>query len=601
MNFSPVRCFVVATLLLCTTHTHAYYVAGSQIYADNGSPVSLRGISWFGFETGTNSPHGLWAREMSDMIAQMKTHGFNAVRIPISPSVLRAAPASGIDWSLNPDLWGLNSLELLDKVVKDLSAQGLYVLLDHHRPNDEAISPLWYTSDYSEQEWLDHLVFMAERYRDVERYLGIELKNEPHGVASWGAGNPATDWNKAAERAAAAVLEANPRLLVFVGGIARNDLCSEGVGHWWGGNLEPIRCTPLDIPDHKLVLAPHVYGPDVYPQSYFSSGDFPSNMPAIWDTHFGFAQDYGYTLVLTEFGSRYADSASAAESVWFDALIDYLMQRGLNNSFYWSWNPNSHDTGGILKDDWSSVWEDKLQKLHALWGYEALHTPDPSSPPEAPQDEVAIPTGQNPTAPPDKSEPQTPAASPDATEDHGMEAVLQVTKEIYDDWATGYCARYRVRNESEQRVRWRVQLPFNDTLQSSWHGVLWVEDGVLTATGPSWAPSVAPFETATFYLCAQRKEAEPDATPHQTLVRTLEGVQTMTSNWGSGYCAKVRVDNKTDERVIWQSDMPVRATIYDSWSVVLSESSGLVRASGVDWNAELASGASAHFGFCATR
>lgn len=30
--------------------------------------------------------------------------------------------------------------------------------------------------------------------------FAIDLKNEPHGEASWGDSHPATDWNKAAER-----------------------------------------------------------------------------------------------------------------------------------------------------------------------------------------------------------------------------------------------------------------------------------------------------------------------------------------------------------------------------------------------------------------
>ena len=597
---TPIKICVAVALLTCTTITQAYFAQGGRIYQDNGSPVSLRGVNWFGFETETNSPHGLWAREMDDMIEQMKRLGFNAVRVPISPSVLRGRPVSGIDTSLNPQLAELNSLELLDKVVAKLNAEGFYILLDHHRPDDFAISPLWYTADYSEQEWLDDLAFMAQRYREVERYIGIELKNEPHGSATWGAGDAATDWNKAAERAAAVVLKENPKLLVFVGGISRNDLCSDGEGHWWGGNLEPIRCTPLDIPSEKLVLAPHVYGPDVFPQSYFSSADFPRNMPAIWDTHFGFAKTYGYTLVPTEFGSRYADSESEREPIWYDAFIEYLQDRDIRDTFYWSWNPNSGDTGGILKDDWTSVWDDKLAKLHELWGYagpgqsdndvtdnEAADETDSS---QAPDVETGTDAGDfSEEAPQD----------PDPVEDDPVvEAVLRVSKEIYNDWNTGYCARYQVRNDSAESIEWRVQLPFNDDLQSFWHGVLWVEDGVLTATGPSWSPSVGPSETATFYLCANRGVASAPSEPSAT---DLDAVETITSDWGSGYCAKVRIDNKTDDRVIWQSDMPVQATIYQSWSVVLSGNSGLVRASGVDWNEQLESGESAHFGYCATR
>ena len=33
---------------------------------------------------------------------------------------------------------------------------------------------------------------------------------------------------------------------------------------------------------------------------------------------------------------------------------------------FWSWNPNSTDTGGILADDWNTVNENKLVYLEAL-------------------------------------------------------------------------------------------------------------------------------------------------------------------------------------------------------------------------------------------
>ena len=34
--------------------------------------------------------------------------------------------------------------------------------------------------------------------------------------------------------------------------------------------------------------------------------------------------------------------------------------------FYWSWNPNSGDTGGILQDDWTQIWQDKVDNLDRL-------------------------------------------------------------------------------------------------------------------------------------------------------------------------------------------------------------------------------------------
>ena len=48
----------------------------------------------------------------------------------------------------------------------------------------------------------------------------------------------------------------------------------------------------------------------------------------------------------------------------------------MTDFFYWSWNPNSGDTGGILQDNWQDVWEDKITLLGQLM--------DGSNPPPTP-------------------------------------------------------------------------------------------------------------------------------------------------------------------------------------------------------------------------
>ncbi|MGI6246270.1 MAG: cellulose binding domain-containing protein [Pseudochelatococcus sp.] len=78
-------------------------------------------------------------------------------------------------------------------------------------------------------------------------------------------------------------------------------------------------------------------------------------------------------VYLGEFGTKLVDPKDAP---WFDAITAYLAgdfdndgvsdipagDKGMSWT-YWSWNPNSGDTGGILKDDWTSVHEDKLANL----------------------------------------------------------------------------------------------------------------------------------------------------------------------------------------------------------------------------------------------
>jgi endoglucanase len=62
-----------------------------------------------------------------------------------------------------------------------------------------------------------------------------------------------------------------------------------------------------------------------------------------------------------EWGGKYG-AGDSRDVAWQNALVDYLAKKGIY-SFYWSWNPNSGDTGGILNDDWKTVRQDKIQML----------------------------------------------------------------------------------------------------------------------------------------------------------------------------------------------------------------------------------------------
>ena len=337
-----------------------------------GKPIQFHGANWFGFENkNIHIIDGLWARGYKDMIAQMKTIGINALRIPYCTDTLKNVSTGGyIDPIKNADLIGLKSLDAMDKILGELNNQHMYFILDNHNPDCNGQSDLWYTAQYSETQWINDLKFLAKRYSNLEYFAGLDLKNEPKGTATWGTGQ-STDWNKAAERAGSEVLSVNNNLLIFIEGIGENPLCStSGFGHFWGENLESFDCTPISntiIPYNKLILSPHIYGPDVANQDYFKSSSFPANMPNIWDKQFGYLSNKNMTLVPGEWGGKDGNGGLASDAVWHTAITKYYSSKGICNSFYWSWNPNSGDTGGILKDDWTQVWDNKLNLLNSYW------------------------------------------------------------------------------------------------------------------------------------------------------------------------------------------------------------------------------------------
>lgn len=338
---------------------------GAQIIDAEGHPVLLRGVNWFGIETSTHAPHGLWARDYNDMLAQIKQLGYNFIRVPFSLESLRSEEVSGIDFTIgtNRDLADKAPLEILDIIVEASERHGLLVLLDFHQLNDQIIPALWYDDEYSEADWIDAWVMLAQRYRGQTNILGADLKNEPHGVASWGDNDPATDWRLAAERAGNKILAINPDWLILVQGVENNVPDQQLSIHWQGGNLERAGRYPVRLAvANKLVYSPHEYGPGVFNQPWFSEPQFPDNLRDRWEIGFNYlATQQIAPILIGEFGGRQTDCESA-EGIWQQELITYINEHDLGYA-YWSWNPNSGDTGGILLDDWWQVDAEKQALL----------------------------------------------------------------------------------------------------------------------------------------------------------------------------------------------------------------------------------------------
>jgi endoglucanase len=90
--------------------------------------------------------------------------------------------------------------------------------------------------------------------------------------------------------------------------------------------------------------------------------DFPNNMPALWDKYWGYLNHEGTAPVLLgEFGGRSVDPATT-EGVWQHKLFEYLKDHGISYT-YWSWNPDSGDTGGVLQDDWQTLDQAKVDLM----------------------------------------------------------------------------------------------------------------------------------------------------------------------------------------------------------------------------------------------
>lgn len=150
--------------------------------------------------------------------------------------------------------------------------------------------------------------------------FALDLKNEPHGTASWEAQSPATDWNRAAETIAGHVAAKHPdfRGLFFVEGIDHPTNTGTGSNRApldkhskpWGGDFEGVRARAIDLGEpglnDRVVYSPHVYGPSVFDRDYFDTKDFPANLPAIWSAQWAFVeQATSRAVVLGEWGGAF--------------------------------------------------------------------------------------------------------------------------------------------------------------------------------------------------------------------------------------------------------------------------------------------------------
>jgi endoglucanase len=331
-------------------------ISGNKLVDGHGTPVRLTGINWFGFENSTYVPHGLWVRSMDELLDVVVAAKLNVLRVPFSTQMFDAGSTpNGIDLNLNPDLAGKTALQILDTLIAKAGARGLRVILDRHRPDSAAQSPLWYTSAYSEDRWISDWKMLAQRYRDNPVVVAFDLHNEPHGQATWGDASLATDWKAAAERAGNAILSVDPDALFLVEGIE----LYQSISYWWGGNLRGAMTAPVQLssPDH-VIYSPHDYPASIYPQTWFSDPTYPSNLPALWDATWGSLAQTAPVLV-GEFGTKLQTDV---DRKWLATLTPYIAAKEMSFTF-WCLNPDSGDTGGLLGDDWTTVNQDKLSYL----------------------------------------------------------------------------------------------------------------------------------------------------------------------------------------------------------------------------------------------
>ena len=556
------------------------HTSGSQILDAANNAVRIAGVNWFGFETSNFAPHGLWSRGYKEMMDQMKSLGFNTIRLPYCDQLFDAGSTpNGIDFSKNADLQGLTGLQVMDKIVAYAGQIGLRIFLDHHRSaagNSANESGLWYTAAYPESKWIANLSMLASRYAATSTVIGIDLHNEPHGPATWGDGG-ANDWRLAAERGGNAVLAANPNLLVIVEGI---ETASSG-SYWWGGNLSNAGAAPVRLnTSGRLVYSAHDYPSSVYAQTYFSDPSYPNNLPGVWDKNWGYLFRTGTAPVLLgEFGSTLA---TASDQAWYSKLVGYLKgdldgngtndlaagQQGISWT-YWSWNPNSGDTGGILADDWKTVNTAKV---------------DPLKPVQFVFPAVSGGGTAITTTPVTFTVSLSAASTQPITVQY---ATANGTATAGSDYVAAAGTLTFAPGETQKTVTVIVN---RDTTPES------NETFSVGLTNPTNATIARAFATG---VILDDDTATPTPTPTPTPTSGVSVTYTQTSGWGTGFNGDIKIKNTGTAAINgWTIEFDLVASIVNIWNAVIVSHVGTHYViKNADWNATIAAGAEISFGF----
>lgn len=521
-----------------------WHTSGNKILDGSNQAVRIAGINWFGFETDNKFPHGLWSRGYKSMLNQIKSLGYNTIRLPYSNSiftydgsqnVVGSPVPSGLNLSSdggeNVAIDGKTSVQIMDAILDYGTSIGLRFILDRHRPDASSQSALWYRTNVGrtigEAQWINGWKFLANRYKDatyVKNYtmvVGADLHNEPHSVqgnapesACWGCGNIETDWRLAAERAGNAILAINPNWLILVEG---NECFQSGTGaavsnvqndptlscNWWGGNLIGAKDYPVRLNvANRLVYSPHDYPKSLYAQPWFDDPNYPNNLPAVWDKYWGYLHKTNIApVMLGEFGTKLID---ASDVQWLDTLVNYLGKTatvgagGIHWTF-WSWNPNSGDTGGILNDDWTTINTAKHNKLVPIqFALDGGTTTSPTATPGAPTATSAPPTATSAPPTPTVAGPTATPVPPTATV--VASGACTVAYVIRDQWNTGFTTDVTVTNNGTAINSWTLtwMFPGNQTITNMWNATPTQSGANVSAASMSYNGTLAKGASATF-------------------------------------------------------------------------------------------------------
>ncbi|KAI8101510.1 hypothetical protein M9435_001616 [Picochlorum sp. BPE23] len=412
------RSIILGFLLLgyISGFSSAVRLEGSNIVNTNGNVVKIKGFNWFGFNNGQTMVDGLWSNDpvsgdFATVVRRQKLLGFNGVRLPFSFKDLEKTPRSFVIQNCSPP----SDQAVAESVTPPGSSS----------PDQTALEDV----DGWSQKWAD-LVRDLSKDSDLKDKLIVDLLNEPD--------NYGLQWSRLGDMyltAMDAIEAKSPGTIFAIEGTGQSGLQVN-----WGDGFATERIESLGLSDprqffnsllskpykNRVILSPHVYPPSVTYNYNAVTGD------ALYDrlsTSFGTKMTQGYCdgsrcqkfpVAIGEFGSKFAQQIDLTSMKDFARYLNNLgsaddgRHNPIDNWFYWSWNANSGDTGGLVDDSWVSTQWNKIDYLTTI-GLEPWSSRDtgPSSPfPPSPTPSPSPPPPPSPSPSPSPPPSPTPSPSP---------------------------------------------------------------------------------------------------------------------------------------------------------------------------------------------
>jgi endoglucanase len=275
----------------------------------------IKGINWFGFETEYKNLMCTWTNDIEWNINKIKELDFNYIRLPFSLEFV------------NDGNW-----QEMDKFFNIAYQNNIDVVLDFHRLHSTHQSFRPYDNYFTFDDFLDTWKIILDRYKYFTNLKGVDIFNEYQG-------NNVVEWNNLSRQIVSFIENNFPqRFDYYVGGVR------------WGGNLYGVKLDDLEYID-RITYTIHKY--------WFSDGIDEE----AWKTTFD--KENHKLISVGEWG--YKTDGNEFEKIFAIEFVDWLKKNNIRDTFFWTWTYNSGDTGGILKNDCTTIDYEKITLLHNLW------------------------------------------------------------------------------------------------------------------------------------------------------------------------------------------------------------------------------------------